>query len=53
MLISVDVPLEMKSRLDDMKAQTGLSLSDLVRLMLAKQLESPEPVTIDFSKVAP
>lgn len=53
MQVNIDMPGEMKQRLDELRDQTGLSISDLVRLAIKKQLDSQEPITIDFSQVAP
>ena len=46
MLLSVEITPEMKAQLDAVKTQYGLSVSDVVRIMLTKQLAEP---TLSFS----
>jgi antitoxin component of RelBE/YafQ-DinJ toxin-antitoxin module len=43
MLLSVEITPEMKAQLDVFKTHYGLSLSDVVRIMLKKQLQDKTP----------
>jgi antitoxin component of RelBE/YafQ-DinJ toxin-antitoxin module len=43
MLLSVEITPEMKAQLDAVKTHYGLSVSDVVRIMLKKQLQDKTP----------
>ena len=53
MLISVEIPDDVKAQLDETKARTGMSLSLIVRRMVELHLESGTPVPFALTRQAP
>mgnify|MGYP001492308224 CR=1 FL=1 len=50
MVITVDMPDEMRKRLDIIKDRTGMSLSVLIRAMVKRELESGSPLTVSLEE---